>query len=154
MSEINDESDLRSAMHFGLQGSDHSSFIPSPNGYVEFSARLIESRIVSRKAMNDPPAKSSLNGNLSVTKTAEVANEILNEMQRDRGGDTVQEDESRYQVTVSRPTQKEIQDWTGEVIGPPQIIPLRTVDVIAAGKSITVIDKSNKKRWDAALTYI
>ena len=46
--------------------------------------------MVTREAMKAPPKKSVLDsGNLNVTKTADVANEILNEMQRNRGGDTV-----------------------------------------------------------------
>jgi outer membrane protein assembly factor BamB len=74
-------------------------------------------------------------------------------MQRDRGGDTVDEDESRYQVTVRLPGAKDTPDWTGEVVGPPALYPLKTVNVIAAGKSLTVLDKSNKKKWQAPLSY-
>ncbi len=128
-------------------------FIPSRHGYIEFSVRLIESRYVARQAMKDPPAKSSIDGNLTVTKTAEVANEILNDLQRMRGGDTVTEDQSRYYVTVCRAGQKDVPDWSAEVVGPPRMIPQATVDVIAAGKTVVVLDKSNRKRWGATLTY-
>jgi outer membrane protein assembly factor BamB len=90
---------------------------------------------------------------LTVTKTADVANEILNEMQRSRGGDKVVEDESRYQVKIHLPDTKDVQDWSGEVIGPPSVFALKTVTVIAANKTIIVLDKTNKKLWQAALTY-
>ena len=104
--------------------------------------------------MKAPPAKSALDsGNLNVTRTAHVANEILNEMQRNRGGGTVEEDESRYQVAIRRPDSTGAADWTGEVIGPPALFPLKTVNVLTAGKTITVFDKTNKKLWQAALTY-
>jgi len=40
-----------------------------------------------------------------------------NQAQRDRGGATVQEDESRYLVTLRRPRTAEV--WSSEVIGHP-----------------------------------
>jgi hypothetical protein len=44
-------------------------------------------------------------------------------------------------------------DWTGEVIGPPQLFPLATVNVVAAGKSVIALDKSDKLLWQAKTTY-
>ena len=114
---------------------------------------LREVLIVTRTAMKAAPAKSALDGNLTVTKTTEVANEILNDMQRSRGGDTVTEDESLYRVTVRRPDLKEAPDWTGEVNGPPALFPLKTVNVVAGGKTLVVLDKTNKKQWQATLAY-
>jgi len=163
MQEANDESDDSRPQRQGAPGSrqaaslEHAerySLVPSGNGFVQFSARLLESRIVSREAMKAPPTKSVLDsGNLNVTKTMDVANEILNEMQRTRGGSTVQEDESRYQVSIRRPESVETADWTGEVVGPPALFPLKTVNVLTAGKTVTVFDKTNKKLWQATLAY-
>jgi hypothetical protein len=128
--------------------------VADKNGFVQFSVRLLAEHIVTREAMRAPPKKSVLNdANLNVSQTADVANETLNEMQRNNGGDKVSEDESRYQVTVHIPNMPDIVDWTGEVVGPPQLFSLKTVNVIAAGKTVIVLDKSNKKLWDAALTY-
>ena len=135
------------------QPAEPFSLIPSEYGYVQFAVRLLESRIVTREAMKAPPKKSALAGDLNVTKTTDAANEILNEMQRSRGGSTVEEDESRYQVTLRRPDSTATSDWTGEVIGPPRLFPLKTVNVLAAGKTLVVFDKTNKKLWQSALTY-
>jgi outer membrane protein assembly factor BamB len=44
-------------------------------------------------------------------------------------------------------------DWTGEVIGPPWLFSLKTVDVLTAGKAIYVFDKSNRKLWESKLAY-
>ena len=138
----------------GLEAeADHFSLIPTQDGFVQFSVNLLESKIVARSALKARPKKSALDGPVSVTATADVANEIFNEMQRDRGGDIVEEDESRYQVTVRLPGAKNVPDWTGEVLGPPALYPLKTVNVVAAGKTLTVLDKSNKKKWQAALTH-
>ena len=123
------------------------------DGYIQLGVQLLEKKLVSRTAMKPPPAKSVLDGNLTADKTADLANEILNEMQRERGGDTVTEDQSRYQVTVRRPDKKEVPDWTGEVIGPPSLFPLKTVNVISAGKTIVVLDKMNKTRWQGTNSY-
>jgi hypothetical protein len=129
------------------------TLVPGQNGYVEFAVRLLESHIVTREAMKPPPGQSGLNGNLNTSQTAAAANETLNEMQRNRGGDTVQEDESRYQVSLRRPDSTGASDWTGEVTGPPSVLSLKTVNVLTAGKTVIVFDKTNKKLWQAALTY-
>jgi len=136
------------------QAVEHFSVIPSPYGYVQFAARLLESHIVSREAMKAPPARSVLDSaNLGAANETAAINEQLNEMQRNRGGDTVEEDESRYHVAIRRPDSTEAADWTGEVIGPPALMPLKTVNVLTAGKTVIVFDKSNKKLWQATLAY-
>ena len=127
--------------------------VPGPTGFVRFSYHLLEERIVTRSGMKAPPKKSALDGEVNAAKTTEVANELLNEMQRNSGGDTVTEDQSRYQVTVHSPDAAGTADWTGEVAGQPQLFVLRTVNVVAGGKSLVVLDKSNKKLWQASLTY-
>jgi len=63
------------------------------------------------------------------------------------------EDESRYQVTIKRLLGPGISEWTGEVVGPPALYALKTVDVLTAGKAIYVFDKSNKKLWENKLGY-
>ena len=136
-----------------LAGTEAFQLIPAKDGFVQFSAKLLEERIITRAAMKAAPKKSALEGEVNASKTGEIANELLNEMQRNAGGDTVTEDESRYQVSVHLPDSKGTADWSGEVIGQPQLFPLKTVNVIAAGKTIIVLDKSNKKLWQVTLTY-
>ena len=101
--------------------------------------------------MKPAPAKSVLDGNLTVSQTAELANEMLNEAQRARGGDVVREDESRYLATIRRLDAPGA--WSGEVIGPPALYPLTTVNVLTANKTVMVLDKANQKLWQSALTY-
>ena len=134
-------------------GAGSFELVPSANGFVEFSMRLLEQKTETRTATKEAPKKSALDGNVTTAQTADVANEILNGMQHDRGGDTVTEDVSRYQVTVHVPDPANTPDWTGEVTGPPQLFALKTVNVIAAGKNIIVLDKDNKKLWQTSLTY-
>ncbi len=127
------------------------SLIPTRDGFLQFSTRLVERRIVTRNAMKPAPAKSALTGALTVGNTANAANEILNDMQRSRGGDVVQEDQSRYAVTLQTPDGKEA--WSGEVTGPPSVFCLETVNVVAADKTVVVLDKANKQLWQATLSY-
>lgn len=131
----------------------HFTLVPDQNGYMQIAVRLIEEHIVTREAMKAPPKKSALDGDLTVSKTADAANEMLNEMQRNNGGGNISEDQSRYQVILHRPDSTGASDWTGEVIGPPQLFPLKTVNVLAAGRTVIILDKSNKKLWEATLTY-
>ena len=134
--------------------TENVTLVGNENGLVQFGVKMLQQNIVTREAMRAPTKKSVLNNpNLSVSDTASVANETLNEMQRNNGGDTVSEDDSRYQVTVHIPNAPDTVDWTGEVVGPPELLVLKTVNVIAAGKTVIVLDKSNKKLWDTTLTY-
>ena len=135
------------------QEMENFQLVPGKQGFMQFSTRLLEERMVTRSAMKAAPTKSVLNGDLNATKTLDVANEILNEQQRNAGGDSVTEDQSRYQVTVHVPDATGTPDWVGEVVGPPQLFVLKTVNVIAAGKGVVVLDKANKKLWQATLTY-
>ena len=136
---------------FGLTARSSFSVLPTKDGFVEFGAKLVESHIVQRSAMKAAPTKSALEGNVSAGKSLEVANEFLNEMQRERGGDVVQEDLSRYQVTLKRPGSEDT--WTGEVTGPPKLFPLDTVNVLTSSKTVMVFDKNNKKLWQSSLAY-
>ena len=47
------------------------SLIPTKDGFLQFSVKLIEARITTRAAMKAAPAKSVLDGNLTVSETAE-----------------------------------------------------------------------------------
>ena len=130
-----------------------SEIIATREGFVRFTVRMLEENIIERKAMKAAPKKSALSGNLSVTATVDVANELLNEMQRNAGGGTVSEDHSRYLVTIHSGGGKDVPDWEGEVVGEPSIYPQPSVTVVTGGKSLIVLDKSNKKKWESALNY-
>ena len=130
---------------------DSFSLIPDRDGFVEFSERLIEEKIVTRSAMKSAPAKSALENAPTVANTTEMANEILNEMQRTHGGDSVEEDESRYEVAIRDPATRAM--WREEVVGPPRLYPLQTVNVVSANKLIIVLDKSGHKLWQSSLAY-
>jgi hypothetical protein len=130
---------------------DYFVLIPTRDGFLQFSLHLLEHKLVARTAMKAPPKKSALEGNASVANTTEIANEILNEMQRNYGGDTVTEDESRYLIKLQSPGGSNA--WSGEIIGPPKLFPLKTVTVLASNKKVTVFDKTNKKLWEGTLNY-
>ncbi len=140
------------------QGDSHSEYfessvrVPDGNGFVRFTTRLVESKFISRQAMKAPPKKSALDGNVNASATAAVANELLNEMQRDRGGSTVEEDASRYSVRL-RSEGGDAAEWSGEVIGRPQLFPQKTITALTAGKSVMAFDKSAKKLWESKLNY-
>ena len=143
-SDESDESDI--------VGRDFS-MVPDGDSYIAFGSQLIKENIVEHDAMKAPPTHSSLNDpNLSAANETAAVNEQLNELQRNSGAGTVTEDESTYQVVLRRASSP-APDWTGQVVGPPQFYPLTTVNVLAAGKTIVVFDKTNKKLWQSTLTY-
>jgi PQQ-like domain len=134
-------------------GQTDMTIIPTPDGFLQFTTTLLEHRIVERNAMKAPPKKSALNGSLSVTATADVANELLNDMQRDAGGGIVREDASRYLVKLHLGGTKTAPDWETNVVGPPAIYPQATVNVVIGGKTLFVLDKSNWLKWQTTLNY-
>ena len=137
-----------------LPDAPEFQLVPSPNGYVQFSSQLLEEKTISRVAMKPKPKTSALDGDVNASKTFAVANEILNDMQRDRGGDTIEEDASVYFVRVHIPDATDIADFTNEIVGAPQLYPQKTVNVVAGGHTVIVLDKSNKKLWETQLTYL
>ena len=132
--------------------SGQRDFVNGPGGSVEWSAKVLEQLGRSRQVMKPRTGQSALANNPSVTNTAAIANEILNDMQRDRGGDAVTDDVSRYAVTVHRADAKDVPDWSGEVVGPPSVLLQKTVTIVAGGAMFIVLDKSNQKLWQASLT--
>jgi hypothetical protein len=136
-----------------LDESDPDRLVATKSGFVQIRLKLLETKMVERKVMKDAPKQSALNGDVNASATVAVANEIFNEMQRDRLGDTVRENVSRYRLTLSRPGSKEVADWVGEVNGTADVFPLETVDVVAAGKAILVFDRNNKKLWEATMSF-
>lgn len=149
LAALQDDNSPKSDDGFGPSSS--FSLIPTKDGFVQFSVKLVEARMVERSAMKAATGKGALEGNVTAGNSLQVAQDLLNEMQRERGGDKVREDESRYQVTIRKPGTQET--WTGEVVGPPKLFPLETVNVLTANRQVMVFDKSNKLRWQRPLTY-
>jgi outer membrane protein assembly factor BamB len=125
--------------------------IPSKSGFVEFSVKLLESRIISRSAMKPASVKSALDGDITAGRSMEASSEMLNEMQRENGGDLVQEDHSRYRVSIMAPGATSA--WAGDVEGHPALYPLDSVNVLTADKLMIVLNQANQKLWQSTLSY-
>jgi hypothetical protein len=136
----------------GFEAASSRLIAAGPN-LVEFSVRLIEQKSERRQAMKAPPKRSALDGPINQAATAAIANEILNDMQRDRTEGVEVVDVSRYQVVLKRLPPGDAPEWTGEVLGTAEFFPLKTVDLLVAGTTLLVFDKSNKKLWESKLTY-
>jgi len=128
-------------------------FIPAGPNAVQLETKLIESKTITLQAMKPKGASILDSGNVTASQGLDYAQEFINDAQRQRTGGVETEDVSRYQVTIHRRFAADVPDWSGEVIGPPQFIPLKTVDIVAGGQSIQVLSKNNKKLWDAKLTF-
>ena len=129
------------------------SVIPTKSGgFLQVAVKTVEHKVVEREAMKPPPPKPVASGNITAGNSDELANEILNEMQRERGGGIIIENKSRYRVTLRAPDGED--SWVGEVSNAfPKIFPLQTVNVLAAGKLIQVFDQKNKKLWESRLNF-
>ena len=130
---------------------EHVNLMPTDKGFLQVNVQMLEKKLTARSAMKAAPNKPALDGNVSAGRSLEVAQDMLNEMQRERGGDVVYEDESRYRIKVQHPDTTEA--WSEDVVGRPEVFPLKTVTVVSPNKQVIVLDKSNKKLWQANLTY-
>ena len=121
---------------------------------VWFQSKVVELRQITVQAMHKAPGRSVLDSpTLNASQGIDLAEEMANNAQRDRTGGVDIIDVSRYQVTLHRMFAGDTPDWTGEIIGPPGFVPMKTVDLVVAGTNLAAFDKSNKKLWDAKLTY-
>ncbi|HKI69141.1 MAG TPA: hypothetical protein VKA67_06100, partial [Verrucomicrobiae bacterium] len=137
----------------GSSDSDFTEeYFAAGTGVLQVNIRLLEHKIVTRKAMK-PKGKSLVNNQLSANASIEASEQELNDIRREEGSDVVKEDVSRYQVSLLRLPTKGAPEWSGEVIGPPAFYSLKTVNVLAGGQAIDVFDKNGKKLWDAKMTY-
>jgi len=133
--------------------SEHAAVLATKTGPVEFSRQMLEERMVEQVAMKAPPKRSALDGAVNASATVEVANELLNEMQRTRGTDKVIENESLYRVAVRLPGKDGAPEWKAELTGPPSFHPLQTVNLVIAGKQVVALDARNRKLWEHTLSY-
>ena len=151
LAELRDSAPGQPASRAPTASSETVTLVPAREGILRFSVRLLERKVVARSAMKAPPAKSAMDGSLTTGKTTEMANEILNDMQRSRGGDVVEEDESRYLARVQPAAGGE--GWSKELSGPPALFPLATVNVVVAGKTLVALDQASRQVWETTLNY-
>jgi hypothetical protein len=132
---------------------ERSELIPTEKGFVQITSRMTEKNIVVRSAAKAAPKKSALDGTVNAAATMDIANELLNEMSRNAGADMVREDHSKYRVKIHLGGGKDVPDWEGEVVGAPEVYPQPSVNVLAAGKTLIVLDQQNQKKWESTLNY-
>ncbi len=147
--ELKDDDERRPAFEFD---SSRRQLINDRGSLVEFSVKLLEAKILNRQAMKAPPKKSALEGEVNQAATMAIANEIMNEFQREDTGGIEKVDVSRYEATIKR-SGADATEVKMEVIGSPDFFPLTTVDLLVAGQSLTVLDKAGKKLWESKLNF-
>jgi len=138
-----------SSFPYGLGSLPYTA---SGAGVIEFQTSLLEQKTVTHQAMK-AKGKSVLDGNATASQGLALAQEMMNDSQRERTGGVEIEDVSRYQVTLHRWFSGEVPDWSGEVTGPPHVYALKTLDVIVAGQTAIAFDRNNKKLWEGKLSY-
>jgi outer membrane protein assembly factor BamB len=129
-----------------------SEFFSTGANLVELRVKLLEPKVMFVQTIK-PRGPTHINSSLTASSSsADVAEEVFNDIKRDQTGGVKGIDESRYEATLRRwlggagPA-----EWKGEVTGVPMFFSLKTVDLLVAGKQITVFDKQNKKLFDTPL---
>ncbi len=130
-----------------------SEFFSAGDNLVELRVKLLEPKVTYVQSIK-PRGPSHLDGNTTAsTSTADVEEEVFNDIKRSQTGGVKGIDESRYEVKLRRWTDTKPVEWTGEVTGLPAFFPLKTVDLLVAGPWLAVFDKQNKKLFEAKLSY-
>jgi outer membrane protein assembly factor BamB len=130
-----------------------SEFFSAGQNIVELRVKLLEAKVTWVQSIK-PRGPSLINGQTTTsTSTAGVEQEVFNDIKRSQTGGVKGIDESRYQVKLRRWLDSQPVEWEGEVTGVPAFFSLSTVDLLAAGKRLTVFDKKNNKLFDATLSY-
>jgi outer membrane protein assembly factor BamB len=131
-----------------------SEFFSTGANLVELRVKLLQPKVTFVQSIK-PRGPTHINSSLSAsTSTADVEEEVFNDIKRDQTGGVKGIDESRYEATIRRwlggaaPV-----EWKGDVTGVPMFFSLKTVDLLVAGKLLTVFDKENKKLFEAQLAY-
>ena len=130
-----------------------SEFFSAGANLVELRVNLLEPKVVFTQSIK-PRGPSHINSKLSASSSVgDVEEEVFNDIKRSQSGGVKGTDESRYEVKLRRWLGAAPVEWTGQVEGVPMFFPLQTVDLLAAGQTLTVFDKENKKLFDAKLAY-
>jgi len=132
-------------------------FIPAGVNVARLEIDLIEKNVTSRQVVKPedlkPKEELGQNGPVKVTDAMALAKQMQYEAVQAKGGIYERSDESRYRVTLKRHLEDGAPAWTGEVIGPPEFCPLKTVDALVSSKSLQVFDKENEKLWESPLAF-
>ena len=126
--------------------------VPAGANILQMDVRLLEARFTARDTVK-APEKNWDGKDVGMANAMEFAQDLMNDMQRGGGFAKQIEDESRYSLTLRRLLANAVPEWTGEIVGPPALFALDTVDLLVAGKTLHAFDKRNTHLWQAQLTF-
>jgi hypothetical protein len=130
-----------------------SEFFSAGQNLVELRVKLLEPKVVWVPSIK-PRGPSLINDKTTAsTSTAAVEEEVFNDIKRDKTGGVKAIDQSLYEVRLRRWLGDKPVEWRGDVTGVPAFFALQTVDLLAAGKGLTVFDKQNNKLFETQLSY-
>jgi hypothetical protein len=130
-----------------------SEFFSTGANLVELRVKLLEPKVTYVQSIK-PRGPTHITSSLtSGSSTADVAEEVFNDIKRDQTGGVKGVDESRYEATIRRWTGPTPVEWKTDVVGVPMFFSLNTVDLLVAGKTLMVFDKQNKMLFQAQSAY-
>ena len=126
---------------------------------LQIDVRLLEKKITEREALKQDSASDweeadkKTSGGWS-NDAAFIAQAMANDAQREMTGGKELIDESTYEVTLRRPFNNGIPAAAPfNVRGRPDVFSTASLDLVAAGKTLTAFDHSNRKLWDTTLAF-
>jgi len=132
-------------------------FVPAGLNVARLDIELLKQNIVARQVLKPedikPKEEPGTSGPLKVTDAIDMAKQMQYEALQKMGGIIEKTDRSTYRVTVRRHLEEGAPSWSGEVIGPPTFVPLKTVDALVSSGNIVVFEKEGDKLWESALAF-
>jgi hypothetical protein len=118
-------------------------FFVSDSSVVQLQWRLLEARV---EAVGKQKSSVLDSKELRASQGAEATDEFLHGTAGPR-----LEDQSRYMVTLKRVLGSGA-SWSGEVIGAPVFLPSRSLDLLAAGRTLYAFSKEGQQIWESKLS--
>lgn len=132
-------------------------FVPAGVNVARLEIDLVEKNVAVRQTVRPedvkPKEEPGKDGPMKVTDALALAQQMQYEAIQSKGGVFEKSDESRYKVTLKRHLEEGAPIWSGEMVGPPVLVPLKSVDVLLSSRSMVVFDKENEKLWEAPLAF-
>ncbi len=129
----------------------------SGGALLRCDVRLVEKKITESTLAGAGGPSSALEEADQKTATgwgsdaAVYAKALAADSEREDSGGKVRTDESTYEVVLARPLDPAIPEARTTIRGHADIFSTRSLDLIAAGRTLTAFDHSNKKLWETTL---
>jgi hypothetical protein len=136
--------------------AQRSALSANGSSLLEVNVKLLEKKITERQVIPADAPSSMEEADKKTTggwgnDAVVFAQALAKDAAREETGGKERTDESRYEVTLTRPFETGIAPARLEVRGRADVFSTKSLDLVAAGRALIAFDHTNKKLWEAKL---